>query len=185
VSYQYSPEVTITVVSGLAIANVSLTPSKTTASVNEKINFTVKADFNRAAQPMDVDQFTGVELVLAVNTQTNIVSRLTVMFGTGATYVDGTLTYAFSSPGTYKVWGGARLIPKTGYVGYGYYLVSEPVDVVVYGEPEGYPSPGILGDLALFVLGMIAGGALVRKWPEIREEVRRRRIPRIVIGRGL
>jgi len=184
VSYIYSPEVTITVLAGLSITSVSLTPSKTTAAVNEQIKFAVRADFNRAAQSVDVDQFTGVELVLAVNTQTNIVNRLTVMFGSGATYVEGTLTYAFTSPGTYKVWGGARLIPKTGYAGYGYYLVSEPVDVVVYGEPEGYPSPGILGDLALFVLGMIAGGALVRKWPEIREEVRRR-IPRIVIGRGL
>jgi len=181
-SYTYSPEVTITVLSGLSITGVSLTPSKTTAIVNETIKFTVRADFNRATQSIDIDQFTGVELVLAVNTQTNIVSRLTVMFGTGVTYVDGALTYAFTSPGTYKVWGGARLIPKTGYVGYGYYLVSEPVEIFVCGEscPEGYPSPGVLGDVALFVLGMIAGGALVKKWPEIRA-----RIPRIRVERGL
>jgi len=178
VSYVWSPSVTITVVESLSITKVELFPDKTTVNVGESVKFRVRAYFNRTTTDYDVGQY--ITTVIAVNTQGNIVSMWSEYLKSGISYYEYTHTYKFTSPGTYTVWGGAKLgvaaYTKLGYGG----VFSEPVVITVLPEygVKGYPSPGILGDIALFGLGFVAGAYVYKLYVEGKLK-----IPKIAVVR--
>jgi hypothetical protein len=135
--------------------------------VNETVNFRVRVTFNR--QTTTADTSYAVTTVLAVNTQTNIVGMWSENIRAGITTYEYTHSFRFTSPGSYTVWGGAKITGPTAYTPLGYgYLMSNPVVITVlpYKEPQGFPSPSILGDVALFTLGVITGAFLYKSWKE-------------------
>jgi len=167
VSYVWSPSVTIIVIAQLGISSVELIPDKTTVMVGETVNFKVRVTFNR--QTTTADTSYAVTTVLAVNSQSNIVSMWSEYIKAGITTYEYTHSYKFTSAGQYTVWGGAKIVGPTAYTPLGYgYLMSEPVVITVlpYEVPQGFPSPGILGDVALFTLGVITGAFLYKSWRE-------------------
>jgi plastocyanin len=166
-SYTWSPSVTITVLAQLGISSVELVPNKTTAYVGDTVNFKVRVTFNR--QTTTADTSYTVTTVLAINSQTNIVSMWSEYIKAGITTYEYTHSYKFTSAGQYTVWGGAKITGPTAYTPLGYgYLMSNPVVITVlpYEVPQGFPSPSILGDVALFTLGAITGAFLYKSWRE-------------------
>jgi len=171
-SYVWSSPVSISVIEELKIVKVEVIPSKTTAYVGESINFRVRVTFNRTTTSYDVGYY--ITTVLAVNTQGNIVSMWSEYLSPNISTYEYTHTYKFTSPGTYTVWGGGKL--GVSAYSYGYPIFSEPIIIQVGYGYEGYPSPGLLGDVALFTLGFIAGVLTYKSYVEGKL-----RIPKVVI----
>ena len=75
-SYMYSSQVVIEVVPPdlfVVEGGVSIKPDKTRVIVGEPVKFSVQAKLSRLVEPYDANYFAGVEFVLAVNRQDNIV----------------------------------------------------------------------------------------------------------------
>jgi plastocyanin len=165
VSYVWSPSVTITVLSGLGISRVELIPDKTTAYVGDTVNFKVRVTFNR--QTTTADTSYAITTVLAINSQTNIVSMWSEYIRAGITTYEYTHSYKFTSAGQYTVWGGAKIVSTTAYASSGYgNIVSKPtvITVLPYEAPQGFPTLNILGIIALLPLGAVVGIILYNSW---------------------
>jgi len=165
-AYVWSPSATIIVIAQLGISSVELIPDKTAVMVGQTVNFKVRVTFNR--QTTTADTSYSITTVLAVNTQTNIVDMYSEYIKAGITTYEHTFSYKFTSAGNYTVWGGAKITGPTAYTPLGYgYLMSEPVVITVLPyEPQGFPAPSVLGDVALFTLGVITGAFLYKSWRE-------------------
>jgi len=144
--------VTITAPSPPTVSSVTITPERTEAVAPADLEFKVTAYLSRRVYDWEkVD----VEIVLAVNSKDNIVARKTVTISPGYSAKSAYLTYRFSKPGTYTVWGGAKIASVTTYV-------YSPAGVVALAKPapETLWDPVALG--TLMFTGLAAGIAVYK-----------------------
>ncbi|RLI46878.1 hypothetical protein DRO69_02125 [Candidatus Bathyarchaeota archaeon] len=135
------------------VASVTITPERTEGVAPVTLEFKVTAVLDREVYDWEkVD----VEIVLAVNSKDNIVSKKTVTISPGYKAKSAYLTYTFSKPGTYTVWGGARR------VGSATYTYSPPVEITTHPAPTPeLKNLAITGAIAAIIV--IAASAIERR----------------------
>ncbi|MCS7387133.1 MAG: hypothetical protein NDF55_10490 [archaeon GB-1867-005] len=158
-SYVWSSGVSVTISSPPPpeVASVTITPERTEGVAPVTLEFKVTAVLNREVYDWEkVD----VEIVLAVNSKDNIVARKTVTISPGYKAKSAYLTYTFSKPGTYTVWGGARTI-SAGVAGAAY-TYSAPVEIMAHPAPTPeLKNLAITGAIAAIIV--IAASAIGRR----------------------
>ena len=133
VAYIWSSGVAVTISSPSLpkLASVTITPERTEGVAPVTLGFEVTASLSRALFPWESG--VPVEIVLAVNSKGNIVARKRVTILPGEKAKSAKLTYTFSKPGTYTVWGGARTI-SAGEIR-ATYTYSAPVEIIAHPAP--------------------------------------------------
>lgn len=104
-SYVWSNSLLINVGSLPTISKVTINADKTNVNVGEPVHVYVYFTLNTAA-PQDVL----VEVVLAEGSKTNIIKKQQTYVLAGDTQGSIGFAITFSQPGTYTIYGGARVV---------------------------------------------------------------------------
>lgn len=104
-SYIWSSGLTISVGSLPSISQVTISADKTKVNVGEPVHIYVYFTLDKAAS-----QDVLVEVVLAEGTKSNIIKRDQTYVLAGDNKGSLGLTVIFNNPGTYTIYGGARVV---------------------------------------------------------------------------